>query len=212
MVSIVSNDEHEPHIERHRRTIEEKLRCLVSCFVSKYSLKRDFILPKAIITAAVRFANLMLNMIPIKKGISLTLSPAAIVEDIHLNYDRHCQLRFLEYVLVQNESKSDLNPRVSAALNLGPIGDEQGNHLFFNIATNKIVKRLETNSTQYPMPNDVPEKLHQTALKERMPAGINFDCDGEENIDEDDDYDISLGDHDFIPNPIDPIDLIMSSS
>jgi len=99
------------------------------------------------------------------------------------------------------ESKSDLNPRVSAALNLGPIGDEQGNHLFYNIATNKIVKRLVTKSTQCPMPNDVAEKLHQTALKERMPAGINFNCDGEENIDEDDDDDIPLGDHDLHPEP-----------
>ena len=51
------------------------------------------------------------------------------------------------------------------------------------------------------MPTDVPEKLHQTALKERRPAGINFDCDGEENIDEDDDDDISLGDHDLHPEP-----------
>uniref|UniRef100_A0A7S0PHA8 Uncharacterized protein n=1 Tax=Leptocylindrus aporus TaxID=1398097 RepID=A0A7S0PHA8_9STRA len=108
------------------------------------------------------------------------------------------------------ESKSDLNPRVSAALNLGPIGDEQGNHLFYNIATNKIVKRLVTKSTQCPMPNDVPEKLHQTALKERMPIGINFNYVGEVNVDEDNDDDISLGDHDFIPNPVDPIDLIMS--
>ena len=60
------------------------------------------------------------------------------------------------------------------------------------------------------MPNDVPEKLHQTALKERMPIGINFNYVGEVNVDEDNDDDISLGDHDFIPNPVDPIDLIMS--
>jgi len=72
------------------------------------------------------------------------------------------------------------------------------------------VKRLVTKSTQCPMSNDVPEKLHQTALKVRMPIGINFDYVGEENVDEDNDDDVSLGDHDFIPNPVDPIDLIMS--
>jgi len=149
-------------------------------------------------------------MIPMETGISPTLSPSAIIEDMHLNYERHCRLRFLEYVLIHNESKSDLNPRVSAALNLGPTGDEQGNHLFYNIATNRIVKRLITKSTQCPMPNDVPKRLHETALKERMPVGINFDYVGEEDIDEDNDDDISLGDHDFIPNPVDPIDLIMS--
>ena len=149
-------------------------------------------------------------MIPMETGISPTLSPSAIIEDMHLNYERHCSLRFLEYVLIHNESKSDLNPRVSAALNLGPTGDEQGNHLFYNIATNRIVKRLITKSTQCPMPNDVPKSLHETALKERMPVGVNFDYVGEENVDEDNDDDISLGDHDFIPNPVDPIDLIMS--
>jgi len=209
-VSIVSNNEHESHIERHHKTVEERVRCLISCFVSEYGLKRDFIVPKSIITAAVRFVNLMLNMIPMETGISSTLSPAAIIEDMHLNYERHCQLRFLEYVLIHNESNSDLSPRVSAALNLGPVGDQQRNHLFYNIATNKIVKRLVRKSTQCPMPDDVPTKLHQTALKERMPVGISFDNDGEENMDKDNDDDISLGDHAFVPNPVDPIDLIMS--
>ena len=90
-------------------------------------------IPKVLLQALANYATFYLNSVPDLAGVSKTLSPAYIVEGIRLNYQRHCQLEFLEYVHVHNISENNMNPRTSPALNLGPTGNLQGSHMFYNI-------------------------------------------------------------------------------
>ncbi len=57
VVNVTSRDEHEPHIERFHRTLEERVRCLLCTFENRYELKQNFRFPKKIIIGAVRFFN-----------------------------------------------------------------------------------------------------------------------------------------------------------
>ena len=108
-VNVTSRDEHEPHVERFHRTLEERVRCLLCAFVNRY--------PKEDHHRSCNFFNP--NAIILESGISNTLSPGALFDDIHLDYNLHCRLRFLQYVQMHHETANTINRRASAALNLG---------------------------------------------------------------------------------------------
>ena len=205
-IRICSRDEHESFIERHHRTLQERTRALLFQSSDRYQLKS---FPKKIIQGAMRYATFFINALPAPSGISKTLSPAAMMNDYFLDYSKHCRLQFMQYVLIHNESKNNLNPRVSHALNLGPTGDAQGNHLFLNIETNKIVKRLCNKWTVTPMPDNVPGMIHRLATADKMPEGISFNLDIAYDSDDCDDP-IGFDDPSYIPNPIDALDLTLS--
>ena len=96
--------------------------------------------------------------------------------------------------------------RASAALNLEPTGDRQGNHYFYDIDTNRVVEHLIDKHTPVPMPENIPAKLHKIGLRERMSEGIITDeKDRETNYGEEVIY---MMDQEFVPvltNPIDPM-------
>ena len=56
-VNVTSRDEHETHIERFHRTLQERVRCLLCAFVNRYELKQNFRFPKKIIIGAVNFQS-----------------------------------------------------------------------------------------------------------------------------------------------------------
>ena len=205
-IRICSRDEHEPFIERHHRILQERARALLFQSSDRYQLKS---FPKKVIQGVMRYATFFTNALPAPSGISKTLSPAAMMNDYFLDYSKHCRLQFMQYVLIHNESKNNLNPRVSHALNLGPTGDAQGNHLFLNIETNKIVKRLCNKWTVTPMPDNVPGMIHRLATADKMPEGISFNLDIAYDSDDCDDP-IGFDDPSYIPNPIDALDLTLS--
>ena len=209
VANITSRDEHEPHIERFHRTLEERVRCLLCTFVNRYELKQTFRFPRKVIIGAVRFSIMMINAITPESGISGTLSPGALFDNIHLNYNVHCRLRFLQYVQMHHESTNTMSRRTSAALNLGPTGDRQGNHYFYDIATNRVVERLIDKHTLVPMPEDIPAKLHKIGVRERMPEGI-ITNEEYEKLDYDEEV-ISMMDQEFVPVPTNPIDLMLGN-
>ena len=150
---------------------------------------------------------MMINAITTESGISGIPSPGALFDDIHLNYNVHCRLRFLQYVQMHHASTNMMSRRTSAALNLGPTGDRQGNHYFYDIATNRVVERLIDKHTLVPMPEDIPAKLHKIGIRERMPEGIiTNEENGETYYDEEV---ISMMDQEFVPVPTNPIDLML---
>ena len=58
------------------------------------------------------------------------------------------------------------------------------------------------------MPNDVIAMIHSIADKEKRPEQLRFDV---YHAAEDDDFACPPSDVDFVPNPIDPFELILSS-
>ena len=129
------------------------------------TLKQNFRFPKKIIIGAVNFSILMINAIILESGISNTLSPGALFDDIHLDYNVHCRFLFLQYVQMHHETTNTISRRASAALNLGPTGDLQGNHHFYDIGTNRVVERLIDKHPAVPMPEDIPAKLHKIGVR-----------------------------------------------
>ena len=208
-VNVTSRDEHEPHIERFHRTLEERVRCLLCAFVNRYELKQNFRFPKKIIIGAVNFSILMINAIILESVISNTLSPGALFDDIHLDYNVHCRLRFLQYVQMHHESTNTISRRASAALNLGPTGDRQGNHHFYDIGTNRVVERLIDKHTRVPMPEDAPAKLHKVGVREKMPEGLIIGTKIGRTYH--DDEEISVTDHEFVPMTTNPVDLMLGN-
>jgi len=178
---VCANNEHEPYIERYHRLLQERMRGLLAN--SAFNK-----LPKMLIRALTKYSIFYLNHLPWNSGVSKTLSPAYIVSGQRLDYKNHCQLEFLEYVQVHNPSDNTIKPRTSPALNLGPTGNEQDTHRFYNLVSGRVFHRLYW--TCVPMPEGVEETIHKMAKKEVMTGELNF---------EDEDYDT-----DYVPDPVDP--------
>jgi len=182
---------------------------LLCAFVNRYELKQNFRFPKKIIIGAVNFSILMINAIILESVISNTLSPGALFDDIHLDYNVHCRLRFLQYVQMHHETTNTISRRASAALNLGPTGDRQGYHYFYGIGTNRVVERLIDKHTPVPMPEDIPAKLHKIGVREKMPDGLIIG--GKIGRTYHDDEEISVTDHEFVPMTTNPVDLMLGN-
>ena len=154
---VCANNEHEPYIERYHHLLQERMRgLLVNSAFNK--------LPKMLLRALAKYATFYLNHLPWNSGVSKTLSPAYIVSGQRLDYKNHCQLEFLEYIQVLNQSDNTIKPRTSPALNLGPTGNDQGTHRFYNLASERIVHRLHWTSA--PKPEGVEEAIQKLAKKE----------------------------------------------
>ncbi len=107
---------------------------------------------------------------------------------------------------MHHESTNTMSRQTSVALNLGPTGDRQGNHYFYDIATNRVVVRVIDKHILVPMPEDIPAKLHKFEI---MPEGIITDEENREtNYDEEI---IFMMDQEFVPAPINPIDLMLGN-
>ena len=52
-----------------------------------------------------------------------------------LDYNKHVQAEFREYVQTHEEHDSDMYDRTLGAICLGPMGNQQGGHYFMSLAT-----------------------------------------------------------------------------
>jgi hypothetical protein len=113
------------------------------------------------------------------------LSPRTIVVGQSVDYSKHCKYEVGEYVQVHEEHDNSMIPRTSGALALRPTGNSQGNWLFMSLTTGRILNR--THATKLPMPNEVIDRVHQLARRQKMNPGLVFtDRNGETRLD---DYD-----------------------
>jgi hypothetical protein len=90
-LNITSKNEHVPEIERHIRTLKQKVRCVYNTLPFKA-------LPERLIIELVYYATFWLNSFPPCDGISQKDSPRAIVTGMRINYTKHCQIKFGSYV------------------------------------------------------------------------------------------------------------------
>jgi hypothetical protein len=90
-LNIAANDEHVPKIERHIRTLKERMRATL------FMLPFNTLPPRLIIKLAY-YATFWLNSFPAAGGVSSMLSPRTIITGEGINYQAHCSLKFGEYV------------------------------------------------------------------------------------------------------------------
>ena len=149
-LNTVSNDEHVPEIEWQIRTLKERTRGIYCTLPFRK-------IPRCLIIEMLYAANYWLNMFPRKGGICQTMSPRTLLTGLTMNYNRHCQLEFGEYVQTHEEHDNSLNPHTIGALALHPTGNVQGGYFFFSLTTGKVINRMHW--TPIPMPKEVIERV-----------------------------------------------------
>jgi Reverse transcriptase (RNA-dependent DNA polymerase)/Zinc knuckle len=180
-LNIVSNDEHVPEIERHIRTLKERMRCVYNTLPFKR-------MPARMVAEMVYYGTFWLNSFPPNDGISDTYSPRAIIIGTHLNYEKHCKLEFGTYVQAHEEHDNSMATRTTGAIALRPTGNEQGGYYFFSLTTGRILNRNRW--TALPMPADVIDRVHALARRNGVVGvnGLEFtDRDGNLLVDLDED-------------------------
>ena len=154
VLNTVSNDEHVPKIERYIRTVKERIQCV-------YNTLPFCKMPPRLVIKIVYASMFWLNVFPPTDGVSLTLSPHAMIVGVQLDYNKHCHLEFGTYVQVHEEHDNSMATHTTGALALHPMGNEQGGHYFFSLSTGRC---LNCNRwTDLPMPNDVIDHVHAMA-------------------------------------------------
>jgi hypothetical protein len=83
-------------------------------------------------------------------------------------------------------------PRTIGALAMRPTGNAQGNYYFFSLSTGRIINRMH--ATKLPMPDDVIDRVHALARRQKANPGLVFlnrnqapDNEDDDNDDDDDD-------------------------
>jgi Reverse transcriptase (RNA-dependent DNA polymerase) len=194
-LNTVANGEHVPEVERHIRTLKERVR-------SVYNVLPFQRLPNRIVIELVYYCTYWLNSFPVADGISDTLSPRNIVTGQHIDYTKHCQLEFGTYVQTHEEHDNSMHTRTTGAIALRPTGNTQGGYYFFSLSTGRILNR--NHWTPLPMPGEVIDRVH--VLARRQARGLQFaDLHGNAVIDDIDDAD-DPDDQDYNPDDDDAAD------
>jgi hypothetical protein len=126
--------------------------------------------PGKMVTEMINAAVYWWNSFPGNSGVSDCLSPGEIVLRRGLDYHRHCQLEFGEYVQTHEATDNSMAPRTVGALALRPSGNAQGGHLFYSLATGRVLNR--NHWTPLPMPQEVIDRV--ALLAGDVPPGLTF--------------------------------------
>jgi hypothetical protein len=163
MLNETSADEHVGEIERFIHTMKERI-------CATYNSLPFERLPTRLVTEMVNSAVFWWNSFPGNSAISDCLSPSEIVLRRGLDYQKHCQLEFGEYVQTHEATGNSMAPRTVGALALRPSGNAQGGHLFYSLSTGKVLHR--NHWTVLPMPQEVIDCI--TVLASTAPTGLTF--------------------------------------
>jgi hypothetical protein len=201
-LNTVANDEHVPEIERRIRTVKERTRCIYNTLPFNQ-------MPPRIVIEMVYSSNFWLNSFPPEDGVSVELSPRAIIAGLEINYEKHCQIEFGSYVQTHEEHNNSMASRTTGAIALRPTGNEQGGYYFFSLSTGRRINRNRW--TPLPMPNDVIVRVRNMARRANANRGLAFtDRHGNpvpnEDDDGDDDADTDSDDESYRPNDDDEED------
>ena len=193
-LNVCAANEHVPAIERRIRLVKERHRCV------RHGLPFACV-PKLMTIELNYFIAYCLNAFPPKGGVSVNLSPSAIVTGHTMDYVKHCKLEFGEYVQTHEENtpRNSMKARTIGAIALGPDNSKSGGYNFMNLNTGKKIHRRSW--TQLPMPSEVVKRVEQLGRRENQPEIVVFtDKNGKEYQDDPKDfeevnsnYDLSYG-------------------
>ena len=100
------------------------------------------------------------------------MSPRTIITGQLLDYHKHCQYEFGEYVQTHEEHDSSLLSCTIGAIALRPTGNQQGGYFFMSLHTGRIINRLH--ATKLPMPAEVITRVEQLAKAQNMMPSLAF--------------------------------------
>jgi hypothetical protein len=115
-----------------------------------------------------------LNYFPNKNGMSKYYSPRMILHQENIDYDRHCEYRFGEYVLAHDEPKrTNTNaPRALDCIYLRVVDNIQGGHELLHLQTNAVITRRQL--TRMVLTPSIIRMVHQLAKLDKMPKGLKI--------------------------------------
>lgn len=149
----VGRDEHVPEVERYIRTVKERCRAIYNTLPFHHY-------PPALIVEMVYASVFWLNTVPSSVGIGL-YTPAYLVVGRQIDFKKHCQLQFGEYVQTHEEHDNSMQSRTTGAIALRPTGNAQGGWFFFSLSTGRRIIRRKW--TMLPMPDEVVDQVHRMA-------------------------------------------------
>jgi hypothetical protein len=145
-LNIFSRKEHVLVAERRFRTLKERCRCICNTLVPFKKL------PGMLVVQMVSTCNFLLNIFPPKDGISRNINPRELITGVKIDYNKHIQAEFGEYVQVHEEHDNTIHTRTTGAIATKPTGNAQGVPWFYSLATGRILDRRRW--TPLPMPSD----------------------------------------------------------
>jgi hypothetical protein len=182
-----SREEHVPVAERRIRTLKERCGCIWNAL--------PFTKLPGMLIVMVSTCDCWLNIFPPKDGISQKINPRELIAGVKIDYNKHIQAEFGEYVQVHEEHNNTMQTRTTSAIATKPTGNAQGGHWFFySLPTGRMLDRRQW--TPLPMPADVIERIN--VLGKASQVGLNFTNmrnevykheDYDDDFDDDSDYD-----------------------
>ena len=164
-LNTTSRDEHVGDVERYIHTIKERM-WGVSNTIPFKRLTHNMVMELA--KAVVYW----LNSVPSSMGVSPTMSPRTIITGQLLDYHKHCQYEFGEYVQTHEEHDNSLLSRTVGVIALRPTGNQQGGYFFMSLYTGRIINRLH--ATKLPMPAEVITRVDQLVKTQNMIPSLAF--------------------------------------
>ena len=173
-MNICAANEYIPAIERRIRVFKERHRAI------RHGLPHACI-PRLMVIELNNYIAHFLNAFPAKGGVSVNLSPGAIVTGLTIDYNKHCKLEFGAYVQTHEENapRNSMTARSLGAIALGPSLGQSAGYYFMNLNTGKKIHRRSW--TELPIPNEVIKRVEYLGKKDNQPEILIFtDKHGEE--------------------------------
>lgn len=115
------------------------------------------------------------NAFPANDGVSDELSPRAIVTGSTIDFHRHCQYEFGEYVQTHEAHDNSMGSRTVGALALRPTGNAQGGYYFFSLSTGRVINR--NRATKLPIQQRILSAYTRLPV-DRMPTEVSSSVTG----------------------------------
>ena len=132
--NICSESKHVGEIERHNRTVKERVRGIFNTLPFKK-------MPRRMVAEMVYAAVFWLNAFYPNKNALSNLSPRAIVTGLSINFLKHCKHEFGTYVQTHKDTDNSMRARTVGAIALRPTGNNQGGHYSLSLTTGRRLDR-----------------------------------------------------------------------
>jgi hypothetical protein len=134
-LNICSRKEHVPVANKRISTLKERCRCMYNTLPFKN-------LPGMLVVQMVSTCNFWLNIFPPKDDISRNINQRELITGVKIDYNKHIQAEFGEYVQVHEEHENAMHTRTTGAIAMKPTDNEHGGHWFYSLATCRMLDRL----------------------------------------------------------------------
>ena len=161
-MNYTARDDHVPEAGRNNRVIAERIRATYHKLPYKT-------MPKIMWRYLAMVVTQQLNYFPVKGGISDYYSPHMILQKKTLDYNKHCQVEFGEYVQACNEPNptNSQAPRTIDAIYLRPMNNLQGGHELMDLNSGRLITRRKV--TPIPVTPSVIELVNTMGKSQKMP-------------------------------------------